>query len=90
MIEVANTFLKSPVPLSMLTIVLPCVVYSHSDDTIREMTKRMPMCEEELLEVTGVTVPKVKRFGARFLQVLLKHAYDDSNDFGKYIIQSIL
>ncbi|XP_072038098.1 uncharacterized protein [Amphiura filiformis] len=55
-----------------------------SDLTLREMTVNIPYCEDELLNVTGVTKAKVNRYGARFLQVLLNHvtSSSDMNDFG--------
>ena len=57
------------------------------DETLREMTKESPMCEDELLNVTGVTAAKAKRYGDRFLQVILANSYSaDINDFGKCLL----
>ena len=43
------------------------------DETLREMADQLPMANEELVELTGVTVPKVNRFGQRFLDTILKY-----------------
>ncbi|XP_071794868.1 uncharacterized protein [Asterias amurensis] len=44
-----------------------------NDETLREMADQLPMANEELVELTGVTVPKVNRFGQRFLDTILKY-----------------
>ncbi|XP_071844680.1 uncharacterized protein [Apostichopus japonicus] len=43
-----------------------------SDDTLREMAANPPYAMEELLEITGVTELKAKRFGQSFLEVVYK------------------
>ncbi|KAJ8028900.1 Bloom syndrome protein-like [Holothuria leucospilota] len=43
-----------------------------SDDTLREMAANPPYAMEDLLEITGVTELKAKRFGQSFLEVIFK------------------
>jgi ATP-dependent DNA helicase RecQ len=49
----------------------PFVVFS--DATLVEMARTKPRDERELLMVSGVGNQKLKRFGARFLEVILAH-----------------
>ncbi|XP_054756184.2 recQ-like DNA helicase BLM [Lytechinus pictus] len=44
-----------------------------NDATLREMTEKTPFTMEELLDITGVTEPKAKRWGQAFLQVMFKY-----------------
>ncbi|XP_030833303.1 Bloom syndrome protein homolog isoform X2 [Strongylocentrotus purpuratus] len=44
-----------------------------NDATLREMTENTPFTMEELLDITGVTEPKAKRWGQSFLQVMFKY-----------------
>lgn len=43
-----------------------------TDDTLREMAANPPYAMEDLLEITGVTELKAKRFGQSFLEVVYK------------------
>ncbi|XP_038070816.1 Bloom syndrome protein homolog isoform X2 [Patiria miniata] len=55
-----------------------------NDETLREMADQLPMAKEELVELTGVTVPKATRFGQRFLETITKYLPDmlqEEDDF---------
>lgn len=41
------------------------------DTTLHEMVERMPVTEDELLEVSGMSDSKMERYGQRFLEVIL-------------------
>ncbi|XP_022105829.1 Bloom syndrome protein homolog isoform X1 [Acanthaster planci] len=55
-----------------------------NDETLREMADQLPMVKEDLVELTGVTVPKANRFGQRFLDAITTHLPDmfpEEDDF---------
>ena len=41
-----------------------------SDAVLRDMARRVPRTERELLQISGVGPTKVQRYGARFLELL--------------------
>ncbi len=47
----------------------PYVVFP--DSTLRQMCERLPADEQELLTISGVGEEKLRRYGSRFLQVIL-------------------
>jgi ATP-dependent DNA helicase RecQ len=46
----------------------PYVVFS--DAVLREMARRVPKNEREMLAISGVGPAKIERYGARFLEAL--------------------
>ena len=54
---------------------LPPYVIFH-DSTLLEMTQRLPSSPDELLEVSGVGVHKLEKYGERFLDVIRSHQLD--------------
>ena len=58
---------------------VPPYVVFH-DVTLREMAALRPLDEEGLLEVGGVGVRKMEKYGARFLAVLQRSAEGGSAD----------
>ena len=59
---------------------LPPYVIFH-DSTLLEMTQRLPSSPDELLEVSGVGVHKLEKYGEHFLDVIRSHrsAYQSSS-----------
>jgi ATP-dependent DNA helicase RecQ len=66
----------------------PYIVFN--DATLHEMVERMPMTEDEMLEVSGVSEAKLEKYGVEFLDAIIKfqkpkkkvnwrEAIDDSN-----------
>jgi ATP-dependent DNA helicase RecQ len=45
-----------------------------TDHTLQELCRKLPSTEEALLQVSGVTPAKVKRFGKPFLKAIARHA----------------
>ena len=56
----------------------PFVVFS--DKTLRDMAARMPVTNDDFLEVNGVGLAKLERYGEAFMEEIKAYSMQNSNE----------
>ncbi|MDP4146355.1 MAG: DNA helicase RecQ [Bacillota bacterium] len=50
--------------------------YIFADTTLKEMSTRYPLTEEQLLDISGVGESKLEKFGSKFIEIIEKYVID--------------